>query len=197
MQASKRRRASTAETTSRNCSCRAACRTASRIAAPGASCFLFTAISRSGPWSHGNRRPGRKTFAVGGNDNPAVAARQRRKRQIARRQRLCHPVRAAHRNQFRHADRRGDLALERQQRRCRRRRCRLRVLRRDGVRSETTPPARHRGAPESTKQAVRRQSRTRPFRPATPQCRALRRGRAAPGSARRGHCVRCRCRRSR
>ena len=30
------------------------------------------------PWFHGNLRPGGKTFAVGRNDDPAVAARQRR-----------------------------------------------------------------------------------------------------------------------
>ena len=74
MQASKRRRASTAEITSRNCSCRAARRTASRIAAPGRDFSL-------GTYGHGLKDDLRsccKTFAVGRDDDPAVAARERR-----------------------------------------------------------------------------------------------------------------------
>ena len=51
MQASKRRRASSADTTSRNCSCRAACLTASRIAEPRALDLGFMAMLSRQPAS--------------------------------------------------------------------------------------------------------------------------------------------------
>ena len=88
---SKRARASSADTTSRNCSCRAAARTRAISSASSLrSSALLMLVSRPRPHLH--RRAGGITFAVGRHQDPAVGARQRRQRQIFRRQRL-EPVR--------------------------------------------------------------------------------------------------------
>ena len=71
VQASKRRRASAAETTSRNCSCRAARRTASRIAAPrGSALFGFL-----WPWLTATCVPaGKPSLSAGTTIQPSLRA---------------------------------------------------------------------------------------------------------------------------
>src|SRR5262249_57646119 len=76
--ASNRRCASAAETTSRNCSCRAAWRIASTIAARVGLVSWFIAAAKANSWPsvHGDLAAGGKAFALGRNQNPAVAAGQ-------------------------------------------------------------------------------------------------------------------------
>src|SRR6516164_2222995 len=113
--ASKRWRASAAEAISRNCSCRAARRIASTIAARVglASGFIAAAKASSWPLVHGDLAAGGKAFALGRNQDPAVATGKRGQGQISGPKRLHHPVVAAHRNHFGHPDGRCHLAPKR------------------------------------------------------------------------------------
>src|ERR1700758_2628767 len=114
--ASKRRRASAAETTSRNCSCRAARRIASIIAARAglASGLIAAAKTNSWPLVHGNLAARGKAFALGRNHDPAVAAAKRGQGQISGPKRLRHPIATAHRDDLGHPDGRCHLAPQRQ-----------------------------------------------------------------------------------
>src|SRR5262249_7583871 len=115
--ASKRRRASAAETTSRNCSCRAARRIASTIALLVvlglASGLIAAAKANSRPWVNGDIAAGGKAFAGGRNENPAVAAGERGQGQISGPERLRHPTAAANRDHLGHAYGRRHFAAKR------------------------------------------------------------------------------------
>src|SRR6478672_1774042 len=112
---SKRARASSADTTSRNCSWRAAARTrAIRSLSPSDRCFRDSlTLQHSWPRSYLNKCACGITLTVGRHQYPAIRARERRKGQIFRRQRLRFAGVPPYRHDFRQTHGGTDLARER------------------------------------------------------------------------------------
>src|SRR5262245_39528068 len=113
---SKRTRASSADTTSRNCSCRAAARTRFiRSLSSTIRGFLDSFIVQhprpsSWPRPYLNGCSGGISFAVCGDQNPSVRAGKRRQGKISDRHRLDLTVAAPDRNNFRQSHSRADFA---------------------------------------------------------------------------------------
>src|SRR5262245_3273086 len=119
---SKRTRASSGDTTSRNCSCRAAARTrAIRSPSSTARGFLVSLIARhswqswhSWPRPYPNGRAGGISFAVRRDHDPSVGAGKRRQRKILDGHGLHLTGGVPDRHDFRQPDGRTDLARQRQ-----------------------------------------------------------------------------------